>query len=204
VAKKSSGTAIVAAIAAAAACAFASPASAAPKALFCPSGSARVFAPWGDYNLYRLAPNGDLEFGSFAWSLSGGASVVSGNEPFYVAGDDDSHSLALPAGSSATSGASCLGLAGLWVRFFAETDPGATSNLRVQVVYRGLVGQVLSILDVKTLPPAGDWGPSPQLLVLGGLTAPLGTSSVQLRFTPVNGTGTWHIDDVYVDPLMQI
>ena len=202
-AKKFSGTVVVAAIAATAVCAFASPASAASRSLFCGTGNVQPFKPWGDYSYYKLAPNGNVESGSAAWALGGGAQVVSGNEPFYVSGAG-SHSLALPAGSTATSGSSCLGLAGLYVRFFAQTDDDTTSNLRVQVIYRGLVGQVLSVLDVKTLPPAEDWGPTPQLLVLGGLTAPLGTSSVQLRFTPVGGSGTWHIDDVYVDPLMQI
>jgi hypothetical protein len=37
--------------------------------------------------------------------------------------------------------------------------------------------------------------------MLGGLL-PLLTSSVRFRFTPLDTTGNWRVDDVYLDPLM--
>src|SRR5437868_10962030 len=52
----------------------------------CPSTGTQVFATWNDYASYFLAPNGGLENGSTGWSLSGGAAVVSGNEPFLPTG----------------------------------------------------------------------------------------------------------------------
>src|SRR5438094_6278994 len=48
----------------------------------CPTTGNQVFAPWNDFRSYYLAPNGGLENGSNGWSLSGGAYVVSGNQPF--------------------------------------------------------------------------------------------------------------------------
>ena len=37
--------------------------------------------------------------------------------------------------------------------------------------------------------------------MLGGV-APLLTSDVQFRFTPLDKGGDWRVDDVYLDPLM--
>ena len=50
----------------------------------CPKSGTQVFAPWKDFNSYYLSPNGGFENSSSGWSLAGGASVVSGNEPFSV------------------------------------------------------------------------------------------------------------------------
>ena len=57
----------------------------------CPTGGTQVFAPWQDYANYNLAPNGGLESGTTGWSVSGGASVVSGNQPFAVRGLEELH-----------------------------------------------------------------------------------------------------------------
>src|SRR5437764_3907121 len=65
------------------------------------------FAPWGDYSSYTPVPGGSFEQGTVGWLLSGGAAIATGNESFHVGGARDSHSLALPTGSSATSPASC-------------------------------------------------------------------------------------------------
>src|SRR5207248_7976801 len=60
------------------------------------------FAPWWDFNSYTPVPGGNFEQGRSGWTLSGGgAAISSGNESFHVGGASDSHSLTLPAGSSA-------------------------------------------------------------------------------------------------------
>src|SRR5690242_16196518 len=94
-------------VALAAAAVLAGPASAARSGLLSCGGGTQVFAPWGDSAYYYPANNGGLESGSTGWTLSGGAAVVSGNEPFYANG---SHSLSLPSGSTATSPVTCIGL----------------------------------------------------------------------------------------------
>src|SRR3989442_4332881 len=58
------------------------------------------FVPWADVANYVIAPNGTFENGSSGWTLSGGASVVSGNESYNVHGAGEFRSLALPSGSS--------------------------------------------------------------------------------------------------------
>jgi hypothetical protein len=78
----------------------------------------------------------------------------------------------------------------------------------VQVVYDGgaaallgALGAALGISDVATLTSTGAWQPSANIAMLGGI-APLLTSSVRFRFTPLKSGGNWRIDDVYLDPLM--
>src|SRR5437763_7085133 len=102
----------------------------------CPSSGTRVFAPWNDTNLYYLAPNGGLENGATGWSLSGGAGVVSGNEPFYSSGN---HSIALPSGSTARSPVTCIGPKNLAIRMFGSDRNGTDSGLHVRVLWYGLV-----------------------------------------------------------------
>ncbi len=165
----------------------------------CPGTRQQPFAPWFDYASYVLAPSGSFESGASGWTLSGGARVVSGNEPFYVHAKGESRSLLIPSGGSATSPPVCMTLGQPVARFFA-TSNGGSGTLRVQVIARNLLG-VLTVLDGGTVPASGDWRPTPPVgLLLSTLTAPLGTKSVQFRFTPVSGSANWQIDDVYVDP----
>jgi len=174
----------------------------------CPNPTAHVFAPWGDGSNYTNAPNGGLESGATGWTLSGGAKVVPGNESFAVGSASDAHSLSLPAGSSATTAPMCVSLLSGHMRFFASNAGSASSRLRVQVVYGGGVGgllggagALLGLSDVGSVASGQDWQPSPVVGMLGGVL-PLLTQSVQFRFTPADGSGSWRIDDVYLDPLM--
>lgn len=174
----------------------------------CPSPSSQVFAPWNDYAYYSYAPNGGFEGGSNGWSLSGGARVVTGNSPFYVHGRGERYSLSLPAGSSATSPPMCISLFSSKMRFFVANQGAASARLKVQVIYRGGVGGVLSLVtktlglsDFGYIAAGRAWQPSPEIGMLSG-TLPLLTTSVQFRFVPADSSGAWLIDDVYLDPLM--
>ena len=143
---------------------------------------------------YSLLPGGDFESGAQGWSLTGGARVVSGNESSFVTAAQDSHSLLLPAGSSATSPPMCMGLVLPIVRYFS-TGGAALSYLRVEAVYTDASGRQRS-LDL--LPPALQLMGTVNALTLNGLT-----SEMALRFTPKGllfGSGTWQVDDIYVDP----
>ncbi len=166
----------------------------------CPSSGAQVFAPWGDYNSYYLAPNGGVENGSTGWSLSGGAGVVSGNEPFYANG---AHSLALPSGSKATSPVACIGLNNLFIRMFGTDAGGTDSGLRVRVLWYGLLNQLLGVTDYGTFAPGAGWGPTSKVGSAGGidLIVPLvGSTSARVQFTPLGSGSAWRIDDLEVDP----
>jgi hypothetical protein len=72
------------------------------------TGAERVFKAWGDPNSYGLAPDGGFEAGGQGCPLAGGAKAANANEAFYLHGAGDSHSLALPAGSTAVSPPVCM------------------------------------------------------------------------------------------------
>jgi hypothetical protein len=163
--------------------------------LSCPSPTTKPFAAWSDYAYYAFVPDGGFESGGSGWSLSG-ASVVAGNESFYIHSSSDRRSLSLPVGKSATSPGMCISLLSSKMRFVARGDSGA--KVKVQIIYRGLLSSVLGILDGGTYSVGGSWKPSPQIGMLGGVL-PLLTTAVQFRFTAVNGAVL--IDDVYLDPM---
>lgn len=161
----------------------------------CPGATGQPFLPWSDYANYAFAPNGGFESGATGWSLSGGR-VVAGNESFFIHGGADRYSLSLPAGTSATSPPMCISLLSGKMRFVARGDSGA--KLKVQILYRGLLSNVLGILDGGTVSAGGSWKPSPEVGMLGGVL-PLLTTSVSFRFTASGGAAA--IDDVYLDPM---
>jgi hypothetical protein len=161
----------------------------------CDTTTSQPFARWGDTRNYVLVPGGSFETGTTGWKLSGGAKVVSGNEPFYVRSSSDRYSLYLPAGSSATSPPMCFGLGDWNARFFTV----GSGSVRVKIVVKSLLG-VLSVLDGGTATSGSTWRPSPKVgLLLTNITGLLATDSVSLRFVPANTTGI-RIDDVYLDP----
>jgi hypothetical protein len=163
----------------------------------CPA-AAPVFAPWGDFDSYYFAPNGGFENGSTGWTLSGGAAVVQqANEPWYLAGFG-SHALQIPTGGSAAVNV-CYGTAYPGARMFVA-GIGGSATVHVTVVAHSLLG-ILSVLDGGTFTASQGWAPSPKMSSLfSALAAPLGTMSMELRFTVTNGTA--QIDDLFVDPLV--
>ena len=162
------------------------------------------FKRWLDPMQYVLAPNGDLERGGAEWKLAGGARVVEGNETFYVGGARDSHSLYLPAGSSATTRPMCVQLLHPTVRYFAKNRGTALlSSLTVEALIENpLTGGVL-VLPVGVHTGPRTWHPSLPGLVLADVLSVLGEDAelaVAFRFRPLGAAASWQIDDVYVDP----
>jgi hypothetical protein len=157
--------------------------------------SSQPFAQFGDYRNYTFGSNGGLENGSTGWTL-GGADIVSGNESFYVHSASDRHSLSLSPGDSALSPKLCMGTTSTVTRFFVRSDNGG--RVRVQVVLRNLLGQVLGILQVSDVTAGSSWSPGPAVLNLDSLLGLVGVSSIQLKFTQLSGNV--QVDDIYVDP----
>jgi hypothetical protein len=153
----------------------------------------------GDSTQYWLAPGGDFEAGSQSWSLGGRASLVSGNEPWKLAGADDSRSLKLPPGASATSPVVCVGIEHPAVRLVAKSS-GLLPALAVDVITETSLGLKIGV-PAGVLLPNGQWKPSPKLIVLSSLLPllPGEHTPVQFRVTSV-GLGTWTVDDFYLDP----
>jgi hypothetical protein len=163
-------------------------------------GAKPVFAPWGDQHSYVLAPDGGFESGGTGWSLRG-AQVVTGNESYQLNGAADSRSLALPAASSATSPPICMSIDTPLFRFVARNTGDPSSRLRVEAVY-SLLGLVRTNV-VNTVTAGPEWEPSKSMSTVLGLSTIVGTilpSSINIRFTPLDSTGKWQVDDLYVDP----
>ena len=160
--------------------------------LACGGTTTQAFAPWYDFASYWYAPNGGFEAGSTGWSLAGGAKVVPGNSTLFNHGAGERYSLSLPEGSSATSPPMCVALFSSKMRFFAANYGSPSSKLKVQVIYNGGVGGLLSFVtklltlsDVGYVTAGPDWQPSTPVGMLSG-ALPLLTTSVQFRFTPAD------------------
>jgi hypothetical protein len=166
----------------------------------CPSTeSSQVFARWLDLFNYSLVPGGSFEDGAAGWQLENGASVVPGNESFQVGGREDSQSLALPRGSSATSPTTCVGLTRPTIRFFARNTGSFLGTLKVEVLFEGGHGNVNSITIGRVL--AGKrWQPTLPMVVLINLLPVLPGDQSQVAFRFTADGGNWQIDDLYVDP----
>jgi hypothetical protein len=151
------------------------------------------FAGFGDRAPYYGFSNNGFEGGASGWSLAGGAYAGFGNEPWYVSGFG-ARSLSLPEGASATSPGFCINLLDPAIRMFARGTNGG--SLRIQVLFRGLTGNLTGVLNVADEDGTGAWAPSGRVSSL--LALPLGTSYAQIRVTAVDGD--WQVDDVFVDP----
>ena len=171
--------------------------------------AAPAFARWLDPIPYTLVPGGDFE-GAHGWKLAGGATVVSGNDPYNVR--PGSSSLSLPAGASATSPSTCVGTLALTMRMMASNSGSLLSPLKVEILYTTASGARRSAL-VDYRAGSAAWGPGllPDVYLLaslGPLLTQLGengglVSQVQFRLTAQSGllgSGRWRVDDVFVDP----
>jgi hypothetical protein len=163
---------------------------------------AREFSRWLDPINYTLVPGGHFENGTAGWTLSGGARIVAGNEPFDLNSSRDDQSLYLPSGSSARTPFVCVELLDPVARFVSRNRGSLLGALVVEAVIRTPVGTV-------TLPGGVDavlsgWHPSLPVVAAGNLVAALdledGTAEVAFRFKPIGLLAAWQIDDVYVDP----
>jgi hypothetical protein len=163
----------------------------------------QAFLRWLDPLNYVLAPDGGFEAGASGWKLSGGAKIVSGNEPFRVRGAADARSLSLPSGSSATTPLMCIGVDAVVARLFAANSGSILSTLKVDVIHRNLLGLTVTT-PVAVLVGTPAWQPTlplPVLANVASLNVALNqTTEASLRFTPLGGSSGWKIDDVYVDP----
>ncbi|HEX3323785.1 MAG TPA: hypothetical protein VHR65_01420 [Solirubrobacterales bacterium] len=164
------------------------------------SGAKQTFSRWGDQHNYVLAPDGGFEAGGAGWSLSG-AKVVEGNESYYLNGAGDSKSLLLPAASSAASPPICMAIDTPAFRLMARNTGSPSSRLRIEAVYN-LLGLVQTKV-VSNLTAGPSWAPIQPVSTVLGLSTIVGTlipSAIQIRITPLDATGNWQVDDLYIDP----
>jgi hypothetical protein len=124
---------------------------------------------------------------------------VPGGDPFAVGGKLSTKALALPAGSSATTGSSCIAQGMPTFRLLARNQGSATAKLRVEAVYGYGAYKASKVLGDITAGAA--WAPAKQASLVLGLVGD--ATTVQFRFTPLDTAGRWQIDSVYIDPIMR-
>ncbi len=156
------------------------------------------FTAWGDSGSYCAFPNLGFEEGTSGWTVLGKASVVAANEPWDVSGPG-THALRLGPGASALSAPLPVSLLDPWLRFFAESTQ-TTGALDVHVIFRGLLGNLTGFLNYGSLAPNdfSSWQATQRISSL--LALPLGTSAVQVLITNASRSGSWQVDDFYLDP----
>ena len=157
------------------------------------------FQRWGDSASYKQAPGGDFEGDLADWTLSGGARTVEGGEPWGVTGRVGSRALALPAGASAVTPATCVNAGAPTFRFFARSTGGFLPLLRADLLYRDGLFRIVAVPAGIVLPGQA-WRPTLPMLTVSAVAAAVagGEAPLAIRFTAMSGS--WQIDDVFVDP----
>jgi hypothetical protein len=165
----------------------------------CPTQpTAQRFLRWGDPGWYAPLPDSGFESAT-GWTLAGGATVVDGNEPFFIGSPADAHALSLSRGASAASAPVCLQLGSPTLRFVLRNQGDATARLKVTAVVTDALG-IRRPVPLASLLGSAEWAPSPATLVLVNAASALEPQQVSFRFAPAGTLGRWTIDDVYVDP----
>jgi hypothetical protein len=162
----------------------------------------KTFLPWWDLADYTALSGADFEGAGDGWSMSGGAAIANGNEPYAVGGSGDSQSLSLPAGASATSPEICVGVTHPTIRFFAKRQSGgwlSLASVRVDVLFETSTGAVAA-LPVGSVGNGGSWQATSPMLVVANLLPllPGEMTPVAFRFTAQGAD--FSVDDVWVDP----
>ena len=161
----------------------------------------KTFLPWLDLADYTALSGGDFETGAAGWSLDG-ASVAGGNESYRVGGANDSRSLAIPAGASATSPTMCVGLTHPTIRFFVKRQSGgwlSLASVRVDVLFETESGSVVS-LPIGSVGGGGSWQVTGPMLVVANLLPLLPGQKTPVAFRFTAQGADFSVDDVWVDP----
>jgi hypothetical protein len=164
--------------------------------------SSTVFSRFGDLNYYSLLPGSNFESGLTDWTLRG-ASVVAGNETYFVGGTSHSKSLKIASSGGAVSPAFCVDAERPHFRFFAKGVSGTTGQLNVKLRWKNDSGVVVnSSVATLNLADYTGWKPTPdlQLATRLALKAIDQTRNVQILFEATGSNAVWQIDDVYIDP----
>jgi hypothetical protein len=158
----------------------------------------KPFAKWLDPMNYTLAPGGAFE-SSAGLTFTGGAKIVSGNEPNLLNSKSDKNSVLIPRGGTVTTGPICVGLDKPTIRFFAKRPNFALLPLlTVEGVFTTKAGKSAS-LPMVGVPLAGNsWSLQLPFITTGAILELGDTTMMRFRIRAL--TGDWQIDNLYVDP----
>ena len=169
----------------------------------------KPFTRFGDQRDYVMAPDGSFEDAVLSgWQLSGSARRVTEADPVDLGASDGAGMLSLAARATAISPTMCVDLNYPTFRVLTKAVGRAdSSEFKIEVVYPDSAKptwEELSKFDGKQFTNAGlGWRLTNDMDMkadLGGKSA--GFRRVAFRFTAL--TGTWRVDDLYVDPRRRI
>jgi hypothetical protein len=161
----------------------------------------QAFAPFSDLGLYTPVANQGFEAEATGWTLTGGATVVDGNEPWTIGGRGDSHALDLPAGATAVTAPVCIDQTYPHFRLFARNAGSAKRSLEIDVLYFDTKGKLLATKPYGYESASAGWQPTPPIAIdVWDKSAAGAAAPVAFRFMPKGNDAHFVIDDVYVDP----
>jgi hypothetical protein len=159
--------------------------------------SSQVFARYGDLNEYQLAPNGIFAGASTAgWALLNAKMTPFG--PGLVSGDG--HSVAIGGGGMLITPSICVGTTTPTLRFMVRRHGGSGGALFAYVLWQDSAGN-LNDTYLGWTGASSTWSPSNPVdvsalpLWQSGSTLP-----IRLELIPVLGSGSWSVDDFFLDP----
>ncbi len=166
-----------------------------------PTPTSTVFAPWGDWSDYSLLPGGDFESHGDGWEL-GDAWATDENEPWQVGSSDDTQAMMLGAGGYAASPWFCLGEQHPTFRFFARRASW-NAQLSYSVRWINVDGDVEEMRLGSVSRGFRSWRATNQLPLAQALNLWEAGHTVDAQLVFRSDSGSWVIDDVYVDPYLR-
>lgn len=157
----------------------------------------KAFSAFGDTNDYFPIGGGTFESGSLSnFTVTGGVSVTGENEPWRVLGSSHGKSAALPPGATLKA-TFCVQIGEDSMRLFTKSPGIAGGSLSIKATVATAYGSMTATLGVGgSSSPA--WNPTPSI-PLKNVSGPDGKQYVTLLITN-NGSGSWLVDDILVDP----
>ena len=162
---------------------------------------AQNFALFNDFGQYTPVLNAGFEQGTNGWVLTGGARVISGNEPWKIGGASHTNALDLPGGSAAITAPICIDETYPHFRLFVRNTGPIKAALKIEVLYYDTKGNITNTKPVEYKTPTTAWQPT-GLVGINVFTSKttVAAAPVAFRFTPTVKDARFQIDDVYVDP----
>ena len=164
----------------------------------CPTSSVSTpFSQFGDTNNYFVVPGGSFDGSAGGWTLDN-ASLSASNDGLNLGGAANPESLTINAGGSVTSPFGCVDRTMPSLRFVAD-EISAGSDLKVNAIVKLPWGTAtFPVADLADGSNNGVWAPSPQIIIP---SLPPGlTLQAALQFSVPQSSGSWGIDDVFIDP----
>jgi hypothetical protein len=160
--------------------------------------STTVFAAFGDFNAYFLAPGGSFEDG-LTWTALGRAEMAPVNDPFALGTEAFGRSLRLRPGAIVITPKLCVTADLPHLRFVAKAF--GSGQLDVEVRVYGLRNEIVDSSSGGISPSDHrQWAPSRFVdLKTQDLQQKVGYIDVVFR-----SQGDWLIDDVYIDPRARV